>query len=58
MYIIWKTVNTGGFSSKEPCAFLLQENIKELSELNTLKSRKNENSFHIIDQMKVGRVPL
>ena len=40
------------------CAFLLQENIQELSEEKTFKPRNNDNIFHINDQIKVLRVPL
>ena len=32
----------------------MQENIKELTELNTLK---NDNIFQIIDRIKVSRLP-
>ena len=35
---------------------LLQENIYELSEVNSFK--KNDNIFHSKDQIKVSRVPL
>ena len=42
----------GGFFTKVTCAFLLQENKEELLELNTFKLRKkNDNTFHIIDQI-------
>ena len=41
-----------GCSAKVNCAFSLQENIWELSELNTFKPRKNDNIFHILDQIK------
>ena len=47
-----------GFSTKVTRAFLLQENLQELSEINTMHaSQKNDNIFHIDDQMKVSREP-
>ena len=45
-----------GFSTKETCVFLLQENTKEISELITLKPWKAK-ILIIINEIKVSRVP-
>ena len=43
-----------GFSTKAICAFLLQENILKLLELNIWR---NDHIFQIIDQIKCSKVP-
>ena len=43
-----------GFSTKAICAFLLQENILKLLELNIWR---NDHIFQIIDQIKNSKVP-
>ena len=65
--VVWSTMNQISicvfknynvrFYKKVTCAFLLQENILELLEINTIKYRET-NIFHIIDQIKVFRVLL
>ena len=52
MFIILKT-DYFQFSTKVISVFLMQENILKLSELNTFQAKKNDNIFHIINQIKV-----
>ena len=51
--LVWSSMNELGFSTKVTRAFLLQEKMLELSEINTFKPL-----IHIIYQIKVLRVPL
>ena len=49
--ILKKIILNCEFSTKVSCAFLLQENIEKLSELNTFKPWKKDNIFPIIDHV-------
>ena len=54
--LIWNYNFKCGFCTKVTCKYLLQKNIMELSELNTLKQWKNDDILHINYQRRVSRV--
>ena len=43
-----------GCSTIATCAFIPSETLEKLSELNTFQAKKKDDTYHIIDQIKVS----